>query len=549
MREDFALEGVRDRLFRGHVAHHPDDGAWLGLEVGGFADETEHGLGDRLVFHRGVVETLGRVSVGTREDDDALDVSAMRRLSRSLSRDLEDGTYAGSLEPSAGPHALVAHLHRHAESLEDGRALEQILATVPHAYAARLAQLRDRGRDGHVQDARIVATFCDEVLPGASRYFEALENDAGGPLAKSASAVDLARRASRAAREHEASLRTLPAEEGRGRLDREAYERRVHDQWERGARWLEDLERDASEELRGLTGRFVAAASRVAADEGEGAPRTLAEATKVALASWSMKPREASEIVPLYERATERARDLCRARRIVREPEGYALSFRELFPGLLPGAGITNLPAPLLRRGGKGHVLVSLDPGAHSIPGAANLAVHEGYPGHYLQSLAWQEAFAEARAPLRFFHTSDDVAMKSRYFGTMLAIEGFAVHAEERMLDEGLYAPREALLAVVSKLIRAARVLVDLRVHGSRESLGAIAADYATWTGMPLGWCEGQVLRSLRIPLQVVSYFAGAREVEARRRETMAREGAGFSSEAFYDRLFRLGPVSPLPPR
>ncbi|MBL9108619.1 MAG: DUF885 family protein, partial [Myxococcales bacterium] len=60
---------------------------------------------------------------------------------------------------------------------------------------------------------------------------------------------------------------------------------------------------------------------------------------------------------------------------------------------------------------------------------------------------------------------------------------------------------------------------------------------------------EGQVLRSLRIPLQVVSYFAGAREVEALRRETMAREGAAFSSEAFYDRLFRLGPVSPQPPR
>lgn len=549
MTEEFGIEAVRERLFRGHVAHHPDDAAWLGLEVSAFADETEHGLGDRLAFHRGVVESLGGGSVGTRDDDDALDVSAMRRLSRSLAQDLEDGTYAGSLEPSAGPHALVAHLHRHAESPDDVGALEQVLAQVPDAYAARLARLRERGRVGHVQDARIVATFCDEVLPGAARYFDALQGEAGGPLAKRASAVELAKRASEAAREHEASLRVLRAEEGRGRLEREAYERRVHDQWERDPKWLADLERDAGEEISALADRFVSAAARVSADEGEGAPRTLAEATKVALASWSMKPRAANEIVPLYERATERARDLCRTRRIVREPEGYALSFRELFPGLLPGAGITNLPAPLLRRGAKGHVLVSLDPGAHSIPGAANLAVHEGYPGHYLQSLAWQEAFADTRAPLRFFHTSDDVAMKSRYFGTMLAIEGFAVHAEERMLDEGLYTPREALLAVVSKLIRAARVLVDLRVHGSRASLGAVAADYATWTGMPLGWCEGQVLRSLRIPLQVVSYFAGAREVEALRRETMAREGAAFSSEAFYDRLFRLGPVSPLPPR
>lgn len=548
MTDDFGLEKVRERLFRGHVAHHPDDGAWLGLEVSRLADETEHGLGDRLAFHRGVVEALGRHSIGTREDDDALDVSAMRRLSRSLARDLEDGTYAGSLEPSAGPHALVAHLHRHASSPEDVRALEQVLAQVPDVYAARLARLQEQRRAGHVHDARIVATFCDEVLPGAARVFEALEGD-GGPLTKSASAMDLAHRAARAAREHEASLRALPAEEGRGRLDREAYERRVHDQWERDPKWLADLERDAGEELSALADRFVAAASRVSADEGEGAPRTLAEATKVALASWSMKPRAADEIVPLYERATERARDLCRTRRIVREPEGYALAYRELLPGLLPGAGITNLPAPLLRRGAKGHVLVSLDPGAHSIPGAANLAVHEGFPGHYLQSLAWQEAFAEQRAPLRFFHTSDDVAMKSRYFGAMLAIEGFAVHAEERMLDEGLYTPREALLAVVSKLIRAARVLVDLRVHGSRDGLGAIAADYAAWTGMPLGWCEGQVLRSLRIPLQVVSYFAGAREVEARRRETMAREGTAFSSEAFYDRLFRLGPVSPLAPR
>ncbi|MBL9109391.1 MAG: hypothetical protein JNM74_08980, partial [Myxococcales bacterium] len=90
MTEEFGIEAVRERLFRGHVAHHPDDAAWLGLEVSAFADETEHGLGDRLAFHRGVVESLGGGSVGTRDDDDALDVSAMRRLSRSLVQDLED---------------------------------------------------------------------------------------------------------------------------------------------------------------------------------------------------------------------------------------------------------------------------------------------------------------------------------------------------------------------------------------------------------------------------------------------------------------------------
>jgi hypothetical protein len=549
MMSEIDVDGLRERVFRGHVAHHPDDGAWLGLEVHALADETEHGLGDRLAFHVGVVSALRGIEVGSRDDEAALDVSAIRRLSRSLAQDLEDGTYAASLEPSAGPHALVAHLHRHAGSKADTSALEHVLAGVPRAYEARLDRLRDRARAGHMQDARIVATFCDEVLPGAARYFEALGAEAVGARGRGEDIVGLAERAARAAREHEALLRTLPSREGRGRLDREGYARRVYDQWERGAAWLDDLERAATDELARLTGRFVSAAAVVSRDEASGTPGTIAEATRVALSAWGTKPTKASEIVPLYERATERARSFCRARRIVREPEGYALSFRELFPGLLPGASITNLPAPLLRRGSKGHVLVSLDPSAHSIPGAANLAVHEGYPGHYLQSLAWQEAFADAPFPLRFFHTSDDVAMKSRYFGTMLAIEGFAVHAEERMLEEGLYEPREALLAVVSQLIRAARVLVDLRVHGGREGLDAIVADYAAWTGMPIGWCEGQVLRSLRIPLQVVSYFAGAREVEALRREAMTREGPAFSSEAFYDRLFRLGPVSPLPPR
>ena len=326
--------------------------------------------------------------------------------------------------------------------------------------------------------------------------------------------------------------------------DRE-YLVRIDEQWGKNEAWLDDMSRAAEETLPLAREELVRLSGRVAAARGENAPRNAEEASRLFLALWGKAPESLDAAVKLYSGAMERARGLCREQRIFREPSGYDLSFRVLPSGFLPGTPATNLPAPLLAPHKSGHVLVADDAKAHSVSGAANLGVHEGFPGHYLQSLAWQRAFAAHPAPVRFFHVSDDVAMAHSYFGTMLGVEGFAAYAEEVMLSAGLYTDEEALLAVVSKAIRAARVLVDVRLHASNDSFEAIASFYSSATGMPVGWTRNQVLRSMRMPLQVVSYFAGKVEIERLRQNSVSALGEAFDSEAFHEELFRLGPIPP----
>jgi uncharacterized protein (DUF885 family) len=197
----------------------------------------------------------------------------------------------------------------------------------------------------------------------------------------------------------------------------------------------------------------------------------------------------------------------------------------------------------LLDPHGRGHCLCSEDPSAHVSLAAKNLAVHEAIPGHYLQSAVWQHAFAKGHlgrnAIARFLGVADDVAMSRAYYGTMLSVEGWAVYVERLLHDHGYYdSGAEGFFFAVCDAIRAVRVVLDLELQAGEADPAALVAFVCESTLMPERFATLQVLRAKRMPLQGLTYFVGALEIEELRRAV-----APTSLVEFHRALLVLGPV------
>jgi len=162
-----------------------------------------------------------------------------------------------------------------------------------------------------------------------------------------------------------------------------------------------------------------------------------------------------------------------------------------------------------------------------------SLAVHEAYPGHFLQ-LA--HAAAHPR-PLR------------RLVGRPVFSEGWAVLMEEVMIEAGFGADgtsrvaREDLVLTQKKmkLRSAANALLDLGLHAAsmtdedamRLLVGAALQERAE--------AEGKLRRAKLTSVQLSSYYAGFSELKALRRREEAHQGAGFDLGTFLRRVLSHG--------
>jgi uncharacterized protein (DUF885 family) len=251
------------------------------------------------------------------------------------------------------------------------------------------------------------------------------------------------------------------------------------------------------------------------------------------------RPASLDEALAAYRRWIVEATNFVRDRELVPVPAGMALAFEPLPSGIADGGSVTNWPAPLFDPGGKGHVLYAPQPEAHATVATKNLAVHEGVPGHYLQSVTWQRQADVAHA-CRYLGVADDVAFARGYFGTTISVEGWAVHMEQLLRARGFYDTDEELLFFdFCDAIRATRVVLDLELHTGRMPADAAVRFVAEATGMPEGWARAQVLRSKRIPLQGLTYLVGQRAIAELRRSFRGDD------LDFHAQLLALGPVPP----
>jgi hypothetical protein len=476
-------------FLKAHLAVHPEDASTLGIP--------------------GHAERLPRVEpIAFNGGDEDLDSDAAARVSLGYSRPgLES-----SLELAALPNAMLQHAALHATTTDDWRAIAARAARVPAFLEARAEGLR-RG----VLDQNVLKVFAERVLPNAADAIASLAFTAAARKCPS-DVVALVAESTRAA---SSAYRALAARELATRSD------------------VVLGDEETTLRLRDVMG-VAAGADDLVAEAREDLARLRPKIDRDALLKvLAPRPSTLDEALAGYRRWLVEATNFVRDHDLVPIPPALALDLEPMPGGIADGSSVTNWPAPLFDPKGKGHLLYASDPGAHSTVAMKNLAVHEGIPGHYLQSAYWQRN-AKPEHACRWLGVADDVAFAWGYFGAMLAVEGWAVRMEHLLRRHGFYdTPEEQLFFDFCDVIRAMRVVLDLELQRGRMSGEEATRFVAETTSMPEGWAHAQVVRAKRLPLQGLTYQVGAREIERLRRSFRGDE------LEFHERLLAAGPVPP----
>jgi uncharacterized protein (DUF885 family) len=165
----------------------------------------------------------------------------------------------------------------------------------------------------------------------------------------------------------------------------------------------------------------------------------------------------------------------------------------------------------------------------------SNVAVHEAYPGHYVQFLWLHQVHDRVRQLL----------------GAASNSEGWAHYCEQMMLDEGLATPeygitdaREAKRLKLGQLLdalwRNARFIVGIKLHTGQMTFDQ-AVDFFVKEGYQsriVGIMETK--RATTDPTYLY-YTLGKLQILKLRADLQAKEGAAFSLQKFHDDFMRQG--------
>jgi uncharacterized protein (DUF885 family) len=170
-------------------------------------------------------------------------------------------------------------------------------------------------------------------------------------------------------------------------------------------------------------------------------------------------------------------------------------------------------------------------------------AVHEAYPGHYIQFL-WQDKFPSKIRKL---------------LGANSNIEGWAHYCEQMMLDQGYASAtaidttpaqiRQAKLIKLGQLqdalLRDARFVVSIRMHTGAG--GAMSLDEAQAFFVKEGYQSPSIAlmeakRGTSDPTYLY-YTVGKLQILKLRADLMQKQGAAFNLQSFHDAFMRQGPA------
>jgi len=166
---------------------------------------------------------------------------------------------------------------------------------------------------------------------------------------------------------------------------------------------------------------------------------------------------------------------------------------------------------------------LSKDANYASIP---STAVHEGYPGHFLQT---------AR--------SNRSGSFVRHMGAGTeTIEGWAHYCEEMMREHGFLTSKESRLMQVNEMIwRAVRIVVDVKLSQGEMGFDEAVDMLIKETGMSKNGAVAEVRRYTQSPGQPLSYLLGKHLILQLRDEVKEKMGAKYDERFFHDTMTENG--------
>jgi uncharacterized protein (DUF885 family) len=309
----------------------------------------------------------------------------------------------------------------------------------------------------------------------------------------------------------------------------------------------------------------IAASRRLARADGPGSVRNVFEELG------KDAPKTDDEMLAGYIATGQRLVQYARSTGLFDVPADYQLDVSITPPPLRSSIeGAAYYPAPPFKQSGVGRFYVTPtdnDPALlrqeHNRVALADLAAHEGFPGH-----DWHyKVMAQHRdeiAPVRWL-TPGAVEDSSSMWQDSMAAEGWALYSEALLAEpqpgapNGFYTPEERLYQLRGKLYRDLRVRVDIGIHTGRISFddavtlfsevvdfqpGSCAKAAAMKPGAKRSSCEGAlgaITRYSKWPTQAITYRLGKDQILALRQRAQQALGDKFSAKNFHVEFMKQG--------
>jgi uncharacterized protein (DUF885 family) len=470
-------------------------------------------LADEIAFRRFRLDTRPRFVEDPLAALDTISASIHELLRRT---DVDHAGQCRRLEAAIARARRVPHLLEQAGTL-------LVSSPAPHLEVAlqRLPGLIDLVRDELPRRAERLGT---DVSPARDAGEVAAEGlDAYGALLDELAEEPAA--PWRLGEEHHELTRRLALGTPMGV---EEIERRARD-------WMGRVRAEMAElAARGWNRRFPG--EPVPADECERIGRVLAHVGDRAVAR--------DELVPEARRAVEEARAFALASGLADVPpadrltvtevppylQGIAVAFITQAPPLDPSSGCTYYLSPVPRTWDDEQASSFLR--EYNPAQLRSLAIHEGYPGHFVQ----------------LEHASRHPRLARRMLTRPAFAEGWAVYIERAAVEagfavEGSAVDREDYVLTQRKLeLRiASNALLDVGLHAGHLS-DERALELLTRTAFQeRAEAQGKLTRAKVTSGQLCSYFIGGEEVSDLRAEVERREGADFDVRRFHQRVLSHG--------
>jgi len=161
----------------------------------------------------------------------------------------------------------------------------------------------------------------------------------------------------------------------------------------------------------------------------------------------------------------------------------------------------------------------------------SNVAVHEVYPGHYIQFLYAKTFPSDVR----------------KVYGAASNAEGWAHYTEQMMIDEGFHQddPKYRLGQLQDALLRNARFIAGIKMHTQGMTVEEATKLFETAGHQPHAIAVQEAKRGAGDPLYGY-YTMGKLMILKLRDDYRKRLGDAFTLQKFHDAFIQLGPL-PLP--
>lgn len=158
------------------------------------------------------------------------------------------------------------------------------------------------------------------------------------------------------------------------------------------------------------------------------------------------------------------------------------------------------------------------------------IAVHEAYPGHHVHGLYLQS----------------NPRLLRKVVSEPIMSEGWGLFTEEMMHEQGFLQGDDVRLTQLrNRLWRAARVIMDVSLHTGRMTYDEAVTFLVDKVSFERYAAALDVDMYTVHPTYVLGYLIGMQEIQAIRRDYVAKYGAPSPPSEFYDRLLSVGSIPP----